>query len=215
MWMASFCRCFAFAHKCTAIFCNADWTQMAAAVPAEWTVPLSRIRCWVLCWGFFFFYAAFNFILTRVRGEIFFSRQLRGAVVLLAPMWLKNIIGRSLCGAVFVTLRAGEAMTTNCPPPPSQGQGWWVCQGSCSLDLFCWASPFLCQEGSPSLQIHTVNFYQERWGRIQPAFLFYRLPGCDHTQIHLSSWFSPLNKCEPAFCHSLYTLSIEAWWQTK
>lgn len=78
MWMASFCRCFAFAHKCTAIFCNADWTQMAAAVPAEWTVPLSRIRCWVLCWGFFFFYAAFNFILTRVRGEIFFQDNCAG-----------------------------------------------------------------------------------------------------------------------------------------
>lgn len=119
----------------------------------------------------FFFNAAFNFILTRIRGEFFFfSRKLREAVLLVAPMWLENIIGRSLCGAVLVTLRAREAMTTNCPPPPSQGQGWWVCQGSCSLDLFCCASPFLCQEGSLPLQIHTVISTRKDGGELSLPF---------------------------------------------
>lgn len=158
------------------------------------------------------FNATFHFIFTRVRGETF-SREWRGAVVLLAPMWSKNIIGRSLCGAVLVTLRAGEAMTTNCPPPPSQGQGWWVCQGPCSLDLLSSRLSFVRKDPVPPNAYG--HFDQERWGRIQPAFLFYPFPGCDHTQIPLSLWFSPLNKCEPAFYHSLYTLSIKAWQQTQ
>lgn len=141
MWLVFFCLCFAFPLKRTAIFCNPDWSQMAAAVPAERTDPLSHIRV-----VFFFIYAAFNFILTRVRGEIF-PGNLREAVMLLPPMWSMNIISRNLCGAVLVTLRAGKAMATNYPPLPSQGQGWWVCQGSGSLDLLCCASPFLCQDG--------------------------------------------------------------------
>lgn len=54
---------------------------MAVAVPVEWTVPLSRIRCCGVCFlGVFFIYAAFNFILTRVGGEIFFKTIARGCV---------------------------------------------------------------------------------------------------------------------------------------
>lgn len=50
-----------------------------------------------------FFYAAFNFILTRIRGEIF-PGNMWEAVTLLAPTWLMKIICRNLCGAVLVTL---------------------------------------------------------------------------------------------------------------
>lgn len=83
--------------------------------------------------------------------------------MLLAPMWLMNIICRSLCGAVFVTLRAGEAMATNYPPPLSQGQGWWVCHGSYSLDLLSCALAFLCQ-GDPCPSKPIRSFLPERTG---------------------------------------------------
>lgn len=100
MWLIFFCLCFSFSQKRTAIFCNPDWSQMAAAVPA---IVLTLCRTSELV-----FYAAFNFILTRVRGEIF-PGNLREAVMLLAPMWLMNIICRNLCGAVLVTLRAEKS----------------------------------------------------------------------------------------------------------
>lgn len=129
--------------------CTCEWFPSAAASRCfRAQVHRHFLPCWLnpdgshssgraVGFGLGCFYAAFHFILTRVREEgFFFPGKLRGAAVLLAPMWLKNIIGRSLCVAVLVTLPAGEAMATNCPPPRSQGQGWWVCRGSCSLDRF-------------------------------------------------------------------------------
>lgn len=141
MWLVFFCLRFAFPQKRTTIFCNPDWSQMAAAVPAERADPVSHIRV-----GFFMPHLI---SFQRVSEErYFFSGNLREDATLLAPMWLMNIICRILCGAVLVTLRAWKAMATNYPPPPSQGQGWWVCRGSWSLDLLCCASPFLCQDGA-------------------------------------------------------------------
>lgn len=145
---------------------------MAAAVPAERPDPLSHIRD-------FFFNAAFNFILTRVRGDIF-PGNLREAGTLLAPMWLMNIICRNLCGAVLVTLRAGKAMATNYPPPSSQGQGWWVCQSSWSLDLLCCASPFLFRT-DPCLTKCIHSYLPEQTGKIQSSLFPCPFPGGDHT----------------------------------
>lgn len=212
MWMVSFCRCFASAHKCTAIFCNADWTQMAAEVPAEWTVPLSRIRCCVFL--LLFFNATFNFILTRVRGEIFFKKiawgcGAPGPHVVEEIHWQKPLRRRVSDVACWRSYDY-ELPSTAVPGPRLMGvsrllQPWSL--------LLCIAFPLSGRIPVPPNSYG--NLHEERWGRIQPAFLFYPFPGCDHTQILLSLWFSPLNKCEAAFYHSLYTLSIKAWRQTK
>lgn len=121
-------------------------------------------------WFFFFFFfnAAFHFILTRGRGEVF-PGNLREAVTLLAPMWLMNIICRNLCGAGLVTLRAGEAIATNYPAPPSQGQGWGVCQGSWSLDLLCIAFP-LSGRILVSPNAYTHIYHNKRGKSSRPFF---------------------------------------------
>lgn len=157
MRIVSFCFCYVFSTQAHRHFLrswlNTDGSCSSGGV--NWPFVVIRV-------GLFLFYAAINFILTRVRGQIF-PRKLRGAVMLLAPMWLMNIISRSLYGAVFVTLRDGGAMATNYPPPPSQGQGWWVCHGSCSLDLLSCALPFLCQ-GDPCPSKSIRSFLPERTG---------------------------------------------------
>lgn len=193
MWMVSFCRCFAFAHKCTAIFCKADWTQMAVAVPAEWTVPLSRIRYCVVV-VVVVFYAAFNFILTRVRGEIFFKKTARGCGapgphVVEEHHWQKPL-RRRVSDVACWRSHDYKLPSTAVPGPRLVGvsgllQPWSL--------LLCIAFPLSGRIPVPPNSY--ANVYQERWGRIQPAFLFYPFPGLDHTQIPLSLWFSPIYKC--------------------
>lgn len=199
MWLAFFCLCFASPQTHHHHFLQSWLIPDGSCSSGRACWPCVAHQSWV-----FFFYAAFNFISTRVRGEIFFffvREPARGCDAsgphVVDEHHLQKPLRRRLRDVARLKSHGYKLPSTTVPGPRLVGVSRLLEPWS---SLLCIAFPFVRTE--PCLSHFTHSYLPDQTGKIQSAMF-----------VCPSSWLRP--HLDVSFFANPRNIIITSWRITK